>query len=90
VRDGEMKAKDDYQWRIVKRILERHGINPIEFIPYRNFFKELSSKKIKAMNEEAQKIRVDEIKAKYEKWGLKHEILKEIAKLVPLKVSFPD
>jgi aminopeptidase C len=85
-----MKAQDDYQWRIVKTILERHGVSPMDFVPYRNFFKEISSKKTRGMNKDAQKIRVDEIKAKYEKWRLRPEVLKEIAKLVSLKVSFPD
>jgi hypothetical protein len=85
-----MKAKDDFQWSIMKRILERHGVNPTHFVPYRNFFKELGAKKTRAMAKDAQKIKVDEIKAKYVKLGLKPEILREIAKLVPLKVPFPE
>ena len=80
--------KDDYQWRLVKAILGRHGVSPTDFVPYRNFFKEVSAKATVAMDKDAQKVRVDQIKAKYEKWGLKPQILKEIARLVPLKVSF--
>jgi hypothetical protein len=85
-----MKAKDDYQWRIIKTILGCHGVSPIDFVPYRNFFKEINSKTTLAMNKDSQKIRVEEVKVKYEKQGLKPEILREIAKLVPLRIPFPD
>jgi hypothetical protein len=85
-----MRAKDGYQWHLVKSILERHVVSPTDFVPYRNFFQEISARRTLAMDKEAQKIRVGQIKAKYEKWGLKPTVLKEIAKLVPLKVRFPD
>ena len=85
-----MKAKDDYQWRLVKSILARHGVSPTDFVPYRNFFKEVGAKTTLAMDKDAQKIRVNGIKSKYEKMGLKPQILKEVASLIPLKVPFPE
>lgn len=77
--------KGNYYWPIVKGILERHGVSPILFVSYGNFFREINSKGTLALNKEAQKVRVGEIKAKYQGQGLKPEILDEIVRLVPLK-----
>jgi hypothetical protein len=70
--------------------LARHRVSPTDFVPYRNFFKEAGARAILAVDKDAQKIRVNAIKSKYEKMGLKPQILKEIASLIPLKVSFPE
>ena len=82
--------EDDYNRRSVNAVLERYGVSPTYFVPYQNFFREINARATRTMDKSAQKVRVDEIKAKYAAQGLKLEILNEISKLVPLKVSFLD
>lgn len=77
--------KDDYDWGRVKRILDGDGVTGWLRPAYWRFFKEINSKKTLAMDRDAQKIRVDEIKGKYEGQRLNRETLDKIAKLVPLK-----
>jgi hypothetical protein len=79
--------QDDYNWRNVKRVLDDEGVSasPIR-LSYWNFFKELNGKATRTMDKDAQKARVDEIKGKYERKGLKRETLGKLAKLVPLKM----
>jgi hypothetical protein len=85
------KAIDDYNYRRLKRVLERRNdVWAWQFAAYWTFFKEINAKATLDMDKSAQKSRVDEIKAKYEKRGLRSDVLKEIARLVPLKVQFPD
>ncbi len=46
--------------------MERHGVDPTLFVSYGNFFKEINSEATLALHKEAQKVRVSEIKAKYQ------------------------
>ena len=77
--------KDDFDWARVRRVLDGDGITGWLRPAYWRFFKEINSKKTLAMHRDDQKIRIDEIRAKYEGQGLNRNTLDKIAKLVPLK-----
>jgi hypothetical protein len=76
--------KDQFDWGRVKRVLDGDGVPGWVRPAYWRFFKEINSKKIHDMDRDAQKIRIDEMKAKYEGQRLNRETLGKIAKLVPL------
>ncbi len=75
-------SQEDYNYSRVRRVVERYPVSPTDLPSFWRFFKEINARRLRNTNGDSRKIKIDEIKAKYQKQCLKTEALNDIARLV--------